>query len=276
MGPPCGSSARLATVPAPTISTFRQLHEAGTFVLPNPWDRGSARILQAMGFAALATTSSGHAASLAKQDGTVTRSELVAHVMDITGAVEIPLNVDAERCFADTPEGVAETVRLLAEAGAAGVSLEDWDPVGETIDPLDLSLDRMTAAVEAARDLGIVLTARAENHIRGIDDLQDTLHRLSVYQEAGADVLYAPGLADPGDITAVVELGLPVNVLALPSGPSVPQLAELGVRRVSVGGSLARAAYGALVDGATELLEAGTSTYLTRSSGIRQASRLLG
>jgi len=262
-------------VPAPTVSTFPQLHEAGTFVLPNPWDRGSAKILQAMGFPALATTSSGHAGSLGKHDGTVTRSELVDHVVDITDAVEIPLNVDAERCFADTPDAVAETVRLLAEAGAAGVSLEDWDPISETIDPLDVSLDRMIAAVEAARAAGIVLTARAENHVRGIDDLQDTLHRLSAYQEAGADVLFAPGLADPDNIRAVVELGLPVNVLALPGGPSVPQLAELGVRRVSVGGSLARAAYGALVDGATELLEAGTSTYLTRSEGIRQASRLL-
>ena len=241
---------------------FRRLHERGLFVMPNPWDLGSARILASMGFQALATTSLGHAASLGKVDQTVTRDELMAHVATLSAAVDLPLNVDAERCFADDLAGVAETVSLLAEAGAAGCSIEDYDPATGLIDALAVAADRVAAAAEAAHREGMLLTARAENALYGIDDIDDTVSRLRAYREAGADVLYAPRLTDPEDIRRVVEaLDAPVNVLAMRHGPSIPELAALGVRRVSTGGPLARAAYGALRRAAEELLGPGTSTY---------------
>ena len=241
---------------------FRQLHERGLFVMPNPWDLGSARILASMGFQALATTSLGHAASLGKVDQTVTRDELMAHVATLSAAVDLPLNVDAERCFADDLAGVAETVSLLAEAGAAGCSIEDYDPATGLIDALAVAADRVAAAAEAAHREGMLLTARAENALYGIDDIDDTVSRLRAYREAGADVLYAPRLTDPEDIRRVVEaLDAPVNVLAMRHGPSIPELAALGVRRVSTGGPLARAAYGALRRAAEELLGPGPSTY---------------
>jgi 2-methylisocitrate lyase-like PEP mutase family enzyme len=241
---------------------FRQLHERGLFVMPNPWDIGSARILASMGFPALATTSLGHAASLGKEDQSVTRDELVSHVVALSGAVDLPLNVDAERCFADDLAGVAETVRLLAEAGAAGCSIEDYDPATGMIDPLGVAADRVAAAAEAAHRDGMLLTARAENALYGIDDIDDTVARLRAYREAGADVVYAPRLTDAGDIRRVVQAtDAPANVLAMRHGPSIPELKELGVRRVSTGGPLARAAYGALRRAAEELLDPGTSTY---------------
>lgn len=230
--------------------------------MPNPWDIGSARILASMGFSALATTSLGHAASLGKVDQTVTRDELLAHVAAISAAVDLPLNVDAERCFADDLSGVAETVSLLAEAGAAGCSIEDYDPNRAAIDDAALAAERVAAAADAAHRYGMVLTARAENALYGIDDLDDTVARLRAYRKAGADVLYAPRLTDAGQIRRVVEAtDAPVNVLAMRHGPSIPSLAELGVRRVSTGGPLARAAYGALRRAAQELLGPGTSTY---------------
>lgn len=243
---------------------FRELHASGTFVMPNPWDIGSAKLLAALGFPALATTSSGHAATLGRLDQHVTRDELLAHAEALATAVDVPLNVDAERCFADDPAGVADTVRLIAETGAAGCSLEDYDPVTKVIDPLPAAVERVAAAAEAARATGLVLTARAENHLYGVTDLDETIARLRAYRDAGADVVYAPGLVDLDDITRVVqEVDAPVNVLALPRGPSVEVLGSAGVRRVSTGGALARAAYGALVSGARELLGAGTSTYLS-------------
>jgi 2-methylisocitrate lyase-like PEP mutase family enzyme len=242
---------------------FRALHADGLFVMPNPWDIGSARVLASMGFSALATTSSGLAASLGRPDYGVTRDELLRHVEALTAAIELPLNVDAERCFADEPSGVAQTVHLIARAGAAGCSIEDYDPGRDSIDPLEIAVERVAAAARAARDDGMVLTARAENHLHGIDDLEDTIARLRAYRDAGADVVYAPGLVEREDIRRLVDgVQLPVNVLALPAGPSIPELAALGVRRVSTGGSLARAAYGAMVAGARELQGAGTSTYL--------------
>ena len=245
---------------------FRALHESGTFVLPNPWDAGSARLLERQGFAALATTSSGLAASLGKLDQQVTRDELVAHVTALTAAVRIPVNVDAERCFADDPAGIAETVDLLAEAGAAGISIEDYDPAPGRIETRQAATDRVAAAAEACDRHGILLTARAENHLYGHDDLDDTIARLRAYRSAGAHVVYAPGLharADIGRLVASVDA--PVNVLAMAATPSVADLAELGVRRVSTGGALAWAAYGALRDAARELLAAGTTTFRARS-----------
>ncbi|MDX6570665.1 MAG: hypothetical protein QOH15_3243 [Gaiellales bacterium] len=241
---------------------FAMLHAVGTFVMPNPWDVGSARLLEALGFPALATTSSGYAASLGRLDQQVTLDELLAHVVTLVDAIGIPLNVDAERLYADEPEGVAETARLIAGTGAAGFSIEDYDPVRERLDPLDDAVERVAAAAEVARAHGLVLTARAENHLYGVDDLDDTIARLQAYRVAGAHVVYAPGLSSLPQIARVVrETGLPVNVLALRTGPSVRELASVGVRRVSTGGSLAWAAYGALVSAGRELLESGTSGY---------------
>jgi 2-methylisocitrate lyase-like PEP mutase family enzyme len=247
---------------------FRALH-AGTelFVMPNPWDAGSARLLAACGFQALATTSAGYAWALGKLDTQVTRDELVAHVASVAAATPLPLNVDSERCYPDEPGGVAETVALLAEAGAAGCSIEDWDPATGRIDDLEVAAARVAEAADAAHRLAepMVLTGRAENHLHGIDDLDDTIARLVAYRDAGADCLYAPWLRDLDQVSRVVEaVGAPVNVLTVPGGPTVEELASVGVRRVSTGSLLAAAAYGALVAGARELLEEGTSLYTER------------
>jgi 2-methylisocitrate lyase-like PEP mutase family enzyme len=247
-------------------NAFRSLHTAGTFVLPNPWDVPSARLLAHLGFPALATTSSGFAASLGRADQNVTRDELVTHVATLTAAVEVPVSVDAEQGYAADPAGVAETVRLLAEAGASGVSIEDYDPALGRIEPVEIATERIAAAASVCTAFGMVLTGRAENHLYGHHDLPDTIARLTAYRDAGATCLYAPGLTDLDDIARLVtEVGAPVNVLAMHGGPAVPQLAEAGVRRVSTGGSLAWAAYGALVDAAAELRDSGTSTYLDRA-----------
>jgi len=248
---------------------FRALH-AGTelFVMPNPWDVGSARLLASCGFEALATTSAGFAWSLGKHDQQVTRDELVAHVASLTAATALPLNVDSERCYPDDPGGVAETVALLAGAGAAGFSIEDYDPASASIDSVEVAAARVAVAADAAHSLQdpLVLTGRAENHIRGVDDLDDTIARLIAYRDAGADVVYAPGLSGIDDIARMVgAVGVPVNVLALASGPGLDELASVGVRRVSTGGALAAVAYGALVEGAEELLRDGTSGYAKRA-----------
>lgn len=241
---------------------FAELHAVGTFVMPNPWDVGSARLLEALGFPALATTSSGYAATLGRRDHQLTLDELLAHVVTLVDAIGIPLNVDAERLYADEPEGVAETARLIAGTGAAGFSIEDYDPARERLDPLAEAVARVAAAAEVARTHGLVLTARAENHLYGVDDLDDTIMRLQAYRDAGAHVVYAPGLTKLDDIARVVrETGLPVNVLAMRATPPVRELASVGVRRVSTGGALAWAAYGALVGAGQELLESGTSRY---------------
>jgi 2-methylisocitrate lyase-like PEP mutase family enzyme len=254
---------------------FRTLHETGTFVIPNPWDVPSALLLEHLGFAALATTSSGFAASLGRGDQHVTRDEMVAHVAALTAAVGIPVQVDAERGYADDPAGVAETVEMLAGAGASGVSIEDYDPGAGSIEPLDVAVARVAAAAGVCDRHGMVLTGRAENHLYGAGDLDDTIARLIAYREAGATCLYAPGLSRLDDIARLVrEVGAPVNVLALRDGPSVGELAGAGVRRVSTGGSLAWAAYGALVTAATELRDEGTSTYLDRAlpRSVREAA----
>jgi 2-methylisocitrate lyase-like PEP mutase family enzyme len=242
---------------------FRGLHRQGLFVMPNAWDIGSARLLASLGFESIATTSSGHAASLGRADQEVSRDELLRHVEALVAAVDVPLSVDAERCFADDPAGVARTVELLAAAGAAGCSIEDYDPATRSIDAIDLATERVAAAAEAARKHGMVLTARAENHLYGIDDLADTINRLVAYRDAGAEVVYAPGLVERDQIERLVKaVDAPVNVLAMRGGPSVPELEALGVRRVSTGGGLARVAYGALIAAGRELQITGTYTYL--------------
>ena len=231
--------------------------------MPNAWDVGSARLLASIGFEAIATTSSGHAASLGRADQEVSRDELLSHVEALAAAVDVPLSVDAERCFADDPGGVAQTVELIAEAGAAGCSIEDYDPATRAIDDIGVTTERVAAAAEAARKRDLVLTARAENHLYGIDDLADTIERLLAYRAAGADVVYAPGLVEPDQIERLVNaVDAPVNFLALRAGPTVFELETLGVRRVSTGGGLARAAYGALLTAGRELKTSGTYTYL--------------
>jgi 2-methylisocitrate lyase-like PEP mutase family enzyme len=242
-------------------AAFRALHERDRiFLMPNAWDVGSARLLATVGFEALATTSQGFAWAIGKLDQTVTRDELVAHVAELAEATPLPLNVDSERLYPDDPGGVAETVRLLADAGAAGCSIEDYDPATGRIDEVGPAAERVATAAAAKGD--VVLTARCESHLYGGADIDDTIARLVAYRDAGADAVYAPGLTDLGQITAVVEaVGVPVNVLALPTAPPVADLESAGVRRVSVGSLLTAAAYGALVAGARELLDEGTSTY---------------
>jgi 2-methylisocitrate lyase-like PEP mutase family enzyme len=238
--------------------TFRALHAGEPFVIPNPWDVGSARVLEALGFTALATTSSGFAFTLGRRDGEATLDEVVAHVAAIAGSTEIPLSVDLENGYAEDSVGVARAVALVAEAGAVGGSVEDYGP-GRGIYELPEALDRLAAAVETARGLPFpfTLTARAENHIRDNPDLDDTITRLRAYETAGADVLYAPGLRRPEEIRAVCEaVSRPVNVLVL-SGMSVADAFAAGARRVSVGGGLTWVALGAMVDAAQTLLEGG-------------------
>jgi len=232
--------------------------------MPNPWDVGSARLLESAGFEALATTSAGFAWSLGRLDQNVSRDELVTHVAMLAAATDLPLNVDSERCYPDDPGGVTRTVELLAEAGAAGFSIEDYNPDTGSMDDVAAAAERVAAAAEASRrqDEPLLLTGRVENHIRGVDDLDDTIARLIAYRDAGADVVYAPGLTELAQIARVVEaVHVPLNVLALPSAPSVAELASAGVRRVSTGSLLAGVAYGALLEGARELREEGTSRY---------------
>jgi 2-methylisocitrate lyase-like PEP mutase family enzyme len=235
--------------------TFRALHRQGTFVMPNPWDRGSARILADLGFKALATTSAGFARSIGKNDQQVTRDELVTHVAELTAVLDIPLNVDSECLFPDDPGGITETVRLLAEAGASGCSIEDFRPMVGSIISIGDATEAVREAAAACREHGVVLTARCENLLYAAGDLDDTIARLIAYREAGAEVLYPPGLVEAADITRVVtEVGAPVNVLAFPGSPPIDQLAELGVRRVSTGGALQTNAYKAMRRDAEALL----------------------
>jgi 2-methylisocitrate lyase-like PEP mutase family enzyme len=243
---------------------FLELHHGPSpLLMPNPWDAGSAKLLASLGFPALATTSSGHAATLGRADGAVTRDEALAHAADLAAAVSVPVSADLEKCYADEPAGVAETVRLAAGTGLAGCSIEDFS--GDTIYDKSLAAERVAAAVEAAGD-DLVLTARAENYLHGRPDLADTIERLQAYQQAGADVLYAPGLTSIEDIRQVVSsLDKPVNVLAFAGSPAVPELAAAGVSRVSVGGAFAFAALGAVVEAARELQEKGTYGYLSRT-----------
>ncbi len=261
---------------------FRHLHTSppdaptpGILVMPNPWDIGSARVLEASGFLALATTSSGHAASLGRTDQHVRRDELVEHAAALAQAVEIPLNVDAEDGLAEDPDGVRETYRLLASTDAAGASIEDFDPRARSIFPLEVAVERVAAARAGCGEM--VLTARCENHLYGVGDLDDTIRRLVAYRDAGADVVYAPGVRAPEGIGRIVaDVGIPVNVLEQPGVPSVPELAELGVARVSTGGAMAWVAYGATAAAARELLDSGTSDYLSHMLSDELKTEALG
>jgi 2-methylisocitrate lyase-like PEP mutase family enzyme len=245
-----------------TIEVFSALHREGIFVMPNPWDRGSALVLEEMGFPALATTSAGLGRSLGKDDQQVTRAELVTHVADLTGVLSVPLNVDSERLYPDDPGGIARTVAMLVDAGAAGCSIEDYDPAIGAIVDITAASDAVSEAAGACAGAGLVLTARAENHLYGVDDLDDTIRRLIAYREAGADVVYAPGLVAFEDIERVVsETGAPVNVLAHPFGPTIEELGALGVRRVSTGSALFNAARRTLRAAGRELSDYGTSNY---------------
>jgi 2-methylisocitrate lyase-like PEP mutase family enzyme len=260
------------------ISRFLALHQGEQpLLLPNPWDRGSAVLLAWLGFQALATTSSGFAATLGRSDGSVTREEALEHAAQIVQATDLPVTADLENGFADEPAGVAETVRLAAGAGLAGCSVEDFSGRADApiYDP-SLAAARVEAAAEAAHrgSTRLVLTARAENYLRGRPDLADTIDRLQAYQEAGADVLYVPGLTRLEDIRQLVaSVDRPVNVLARPGVPPVAELAEAGVRRVSVGGGFAFAALGAMVEAARDLLEDGTYTFWDRARLGSQTTR---
>ena len=243
-----------------TTSTdrFRSLQADGTFVMPNPYDLGSARLLAALGFQALASTSAGFAATLGRLDMMIGREELLDHVDALAAATDLPLNVDSERCYAEDLAGITETVELLAEAGAAGCSIEDWNPATGSIDPMDVAAERVGAAAAGAAKTGLVLTARCENHLHGVSDLDDTITRLQSYVAAGAEVVYAPGLADLDQIATLIKaVGVPVNMLILPGGPSVTELGQAGARRISTGSLLSRISHGAMVAAAERLRDNG-------------------
>lgn len=242
---------------------FAEMHHGDRpLLLPNPWDAGSAKVLADLGFQALATTSGGHAATLGRFDGQVTRAEGLDHAAAIVAATELPVSADLEKGFADDPEGVAETVRLAAATGLAGLSIEDH--TGDDGDPIydvGLATQRVAAAAEAAHsgDVPLVLTARAENYLHGRPDIADTIARLQAFQGAGADVLYAPWMASAAEIRQLVDsVDLPVNVLARPGAPTVAELAELGVKRISVGGAFAMAGLASLARAASEFRDHGT------------------
>ena len=244
--------------------TFRALHAGEPFVIPNPWDAGSARVLEALGFKALATTSSGFAFTLGRLDGSATLDEVVEHAAALDRATDLPISVDLENGYSADPEGAALAITRVAEIGAVGGSIEDYDP-GGFIYELDRAAERVSAAVEAARGLGFpfTLTARAENHIRGNPDLEDTIARLQAFERAGADVVYAPGLRTPQEVRAVCEaVSVPVNVLALP-GLTIAKIAEAGARRVSVGGGFTWIAVNAMVEAATAIQESGDLSSLS-------------
>jgi 2-methylisocitrate lyase-like PEP mutase family enzyme len=251
----------------PPVQVFRELHEAGCFVIPNPWDVGSARLLVGLGFKALATTSSGFAWSLGRSDNHITLDEALGHFRAISGAVDVPVNGDFEGGFATGPGEVAAHVTLAAATGIAGVSVED--STGDASNPLfefGLAVERVRAARRAldASGSGVLLTGRSEGFIVGRPDLKETLRRLTAYAEAGAECLYAPGVRSTADIAAVVSAVAPraVNVLVGSDFTTVAALAAAGVRRISVGGALARAAWGGFLTAAREIAQQGTFSEL--------------
>lgn len=255
---------------------FLELHrQERPLLLANAWDEGSARLFASLGFQALATTSSGYAASLGRLDYCVEREEALAHAAALVEMVELPVSADFEDGFAKDPAGVADTVRLGREVGLAGCSVEDWSSADERLYGLDEAAERVAAAAEAAHAgrTHLVLTARAENYLRGKPDLHDTIARLRAYQQAGADVLYAPGIVGAEGIREIVaSVDLPVNVLVRPGSPPVDELRALGVKRVSVGGAFAFVALGAAAGAAFELLSRGTYDFLEASAvGVKAA-----
>ncbi|HWB45374.1 MAG TPA: isocitrate lyase/phosphoenolpyruvate mutase family protein [Hyphomicrobiaceae bacterium] len=250
--------------PSEKRATFRRLHESGCFVIPNPWDVGSARYLQRMGFKALASTSAGFAWTQGLADGAVTREMVLEHLKALCDATDVPLNADFEGGFADAPEGVAESVRLCVGTGVAGLSIEDYTgDMGKPLYEFDFAVSRIKAAREAIDKAGggVLLTGRSEGFIRGKPDLDETIRRLQAYAAAGADCLYAPGLTTREQISAVVKAVAPKPVNVLMGGPSeltVSDIAALGGRRISVGGALARAAWGGFIRTVKQIADAGS------------------
>ena len=238
---------------------FRALHASGVFIIPNPWDAGSARVLEALGFKALATTSSGLAFTLGREDGGATLDEVFEHVRLLDRSTSLPVSVDLENGYGPEPEAAAAAITRAAEAGAVGGSIEDYGPEIKAIYCLDHAVARVAAAVEAVKRLSFpfMLTARAENHIRGNPNLEDTIARLQAYEQAGADVLYAPGLKSSDEIRTVCEaISKPLNVLARPH-LTTSEIAEAGGRRISVGGTLTWVAIGAMVEAAEKMRDEG-------------------
>ncbi len=260
---------------------FKELHEGDEcFFIPNPWDAGSARLLEGMGFKALATTSQGYALTLGKHDGRVTLEEKLKHCREVAEATTVPVNVDFEDGYADEPEQVARHVRMVIETGTAGCSIEDFSREGQHIFDFNLAVERVQAASEAVAefDMPFQLTARAENLIRGVSDLDDTIQRLQAYQDAGANVLYAPGVATLDDLAKVTSaVNLPFNVLgAFYPGASQEDFARAGARRISVGSALAWACVKPLLDAGDEMLEQGTLTWLSGMANGKRVRELLG
>jgi 2-methylisocitrate lyase-like PEP mutase family enzyme len=260
---------------------FRTLHEhEGAFVIPNPWDAGSARLLAGLGFAALATTSSGFANSLGRLDGQVTRDEVIEHCLNLSAATDLPVSADLENCFADDPAEAATTILLAAQAGVVGGSIEDY--TGDPLNPIydgELAVERVYAAAEAARslDFPFTLTARAENLLHGKLDLDDTIRRLQGFEVAGADVLYAPGLTTLEEVRLVTSaVSKPVNVLAtLVKGVTIEELADAGARRLSTGGALARAAITVLLKAGGEMRERGSFVWASDLASYADVKKLL-
>ena len=259
---------------------FRALHQRErAFIIPNPWDVGSARLLAGLGFEALATTSAGYAFSIGRRDGRVSRDETLAHAKAIVSASDLPVSADLENGFGDSPEEARETIRLAAEVGLAGGSIEDVPTHGGTVYELEHAAERVRAAAEMAHSLPVrfTLTARAENYLVGRPDLADTIRRLQAFQEAGADVLYAPGLSTKEDIAAVVRsVDRPVNVIMGLQGVqlSLEELSALGVKRISVGSALSRAALGAFLRAAREMKERGTFMFAEQAVSFREISSM--
>jgi 2-methylisocitrate lyase-like PEP mutase family enzyme len=262
------------------VKRFRELHAGpGAFVIPNPWDAGSARALAGLGFQAIATSSGACAGVLGRRDGRVTRDEALAHALAIVAAVDLPVSADLEKCFADAPREAAETLRMAAEAGLAGGSIED--ATGDKEKPIydfPLAVERVAAAADVCKKIGFVLTARTENYLRGRPDLDDTIRRLQAFEKAGADVLMAPGLPDLDAVRAVCRsLQKPFNFMAGIRGKSfsVAALEAAGVRRVSLATSLYRAAMTGLIDAAREVAEQGTFGYLERAIATPELAKYL-
>jgi 2-methylisocitrate lyase-like PEP mutase family enzyme len=266
---------------AKLADSFRALHQRqSAFMIPNPWDIGSARILEHLEFEALATTSMGYAFSRGKRDNAIDRSQIMKHLAEIASATDLPVSADLGNGFGDSPETVAETIKLAAASGVVGGSIEDaTGREGNPIYELQFAVERVRAAVEAARKLPFyfTLTARAENYLHGRADLKDTIKRLQAFQEAGADVLYAPALSSKEDITAVVSsVDRPVNVLVGLRGIqlSAAELSAMGVRRISVGSALQRTALGAFLRGAQEMREHGTFTFADQAASVGEISKI--
>lgn len=260
---------------------FRALHEqSGAFIIPNPWNIGTARLLAHLGFEALATTSAGFAFSVGQRDNTIDRERMIKHIADIVSATDLPVSADLENGFGDSPETVAETIRLAAATGLVGGSIEDSTQQSDNpIYEFEFAVERVCAAVEAARGLpfSFTLTARAENYLHNRPNLEDTIKRLQAYGEAGADVLYAPGLTTKEDIISVVKsVDRPVNILMGLQGVQLSQteLSEIGVKRISVGGSLARAALGTVLRAAREMQMHGTFTFADEAVNHREISAM--